>query len=100
MHSSFPIDFCCGLFADRPGTGAVGGEALQQHYNDAQELQRTGKLNEAAEQYRAFLADALGELAMGYGVAGTIRMRLRCSMKLWPWSPILLLCCLIMHERR
>ena len=48
--------------------GSVGSESLQQHYNDAQELQRTGKLNEAAEQYRAFLADALGELAMGYGL--------------------------------
>jgi tetratricopeptide (TPR) repeat protein len=41
---------------------------LQQHYNDAQQLQRVGKLNEAAEQYRAFLADALGELAVGYGI--------------------------------
>jgi len=43
---------------------------LQQHLADAQELQRAGKLNEAAGQYRAFLADALGELAMGYGLAG------------------------------
>ncbi len=42
--------------------------SLQQHYNDAQELQRTGRLNEAAQQYTAFLADALGELAMGYGL--------------------------------
>ena len=42
--------------------------SLQQHYNDAQALQRTGKLNEAAAQYRAFLADALGELAIGYGL--------------------------------
>ena len=41
-------------------------EPLQQHYNSAQELQRVGKLNDAAEQYRAFLADALGELAIGY----------------------------------
>ncbi len=41
--------------------------SLQQHYNDAQALQQTGKLSEAAEQYRAFLADALGELAIGYG---------------------------------
>jgi tetratricopeptide (TPR) repeat protein len=39
---------------------------LRQHYNDAQELQRTGKLGEAVEHYRAFLADALGELAIGY----------------------------------
>jgi tetratricopeptide (TPR) repeat protein len=43
-----------------------GSGALQQHYNDAQKLQQMGKLTEAAEQYRAFLADALGELAIGY----------------------------------
>jgi tetratricopeptide (TPR) repeat protein len=49
--------------------GSVGGDPLGQHYNDAQKLQRTGKLNEAAEQYRAFLAAALGKLAIGYGVA-------------------------------
>src|SRR5258708_10150393 len=47
---------------------ATGSESLRQHYNDAQALQRMGKLSEAAEQYRAFLADALGELAMGYGL--------------------------------
>ena len=41
---------------------------LQQHYNEAQTLQQTGKLTEAAEQYRAFLADALGELAIGYAL--------------------------------
>jgi len=55
----------CGQTGDN---GALGGGSLQQHYNDAQELQQTGKLSEAAEQYRAFLADALGELAMGYGL--------------------------------
>jgi tetratricopeptide (TPR) repeat protein len=43
-----------------------GSGALQQHYNDAQKLQQMGKLTEAAVQYRAFLADALGELAIGY----------------------------------
>ena len=55
----------CGQAADR---GADGSGSLQQHYTDAQELQRTGKLSEAAEQYRAFLADALGELASGYAL--------------------------------
>jgi tetratricopeptide (TPR) repeat protein len=48
------------------GTG--GSESLRQHYDHAQELQQAGKLSEAAEQYRAFLADALGELANGYGL--------------------------------
>jgi tetratricopeptide (TPR) repeat protein len=50
------------------GNKAAGSSSLRQHYNDAQELQRTGRLSEAAEQYRAFLADALGGLAMGYGL--------------------------------
>jgi tetratricopeptide (TPR) repeat protein len=51
------------------GTMETAGGSMQQHYNDAQELQRSGKLNDAAEQYHAFLADAFGKLAMGYGVA-------------------------------
>ena len=61
---------CAVVLPAQTGTkGAVSEQPLQRHYNDAQELQRTGRLNEAAEQYRAFLADALGELAMGYGLA-------------------------------
>jgi tetratricopeptide (TPR) repeat protein len=39
---------------------------LRQHYDDAQKLQQMGNLSEAAQHYRAFLADALGELAIGY----------------------------------
>lgn len=46
--------------------GSAREQGLGQHYNSAQELQRLGKLNEAAEQYHAFLADALGELAIEY----------------------------------
>jgi tetratricopeptide (TPR) repeat protein len=47
---------------------SFGGGSLGQHYYDAQKLQQAGKLSEAAEQYHAFLADALGELAMGYSL--------------------------------
>ena len=55
---------------DRPRTpDRIGGAPLTQRYNDAHKLQLTGKINEAVEQYRAFLADALGELAIGYGLA-------------------------------
>jgi tetratricopeptide (TPR) repeat protein len=50
-------------------TEAVGSGSLRQHFNDAQALQQVGKLSEAAEQYRAFLAQALGELAIGYSLA-------------------------------
>ena len=56
----------CGQTANH---GSPNGQGLGQHYDKAQESQRIGKLNEAAEQYRAFLADALGELAIGYGLA-------------------------------
>jgi tetratricopeptide (TPR) repeat protein len=48
--------------------GAVGSGSLRQHYNDAAAFQQTGKLSDAAEQYRAFLADALGQLAMEYSL--------------------------------
>ncbi len=48
----------------------VSERPLQQLYNDAQKLQGSGRLDEAAEQYRAFLAYALGELALGYSLAG------------------------------
>jgi tetratricopeptide (TPR) repeat protein len=56
------------IFGQTRNNGADGSGSLRRHYNAAQELQRTGKLSEAAEQYRAFLADALGELAAGYGL--------------------------------
>jgi tetratricopeptide (TPR) repeat protein len=54
------------LYAQTGDHRDAGGGSLQQHYNNALQLQQTGKLNEAAAQYRAFLADALGELAIGY----------------------------------
>jgi tetratricopeptide (TPR) repeat protein len=44
-------------------------DPLRLHYDRAEDLQRAGKLNEAAGEYQEFLADALGELAMGYGLA-------------------------------
>jgi tetratricopeptide (TPR) repeat protein len=37
---------------------------LQQHYDAAQSYQSAGILTEAARQYRIFIADALGELAI------------------------------------
>ena len=66
----FTVDLCCDpLRTDREcRIEPVAAARCSQHYNDAQELQQTGKLNEAAQQYRAFLADALGELAIGYGL--------------------------------
>jgi tetratricopeptide (TPR) repeat protein len=37
---------------------------LKRHYDEAQQLQSAGKLAEAAHQYRIFIADALGEMAL------------------------------------
>lgn len=48
---------------------SVDGRDLSREYNHAQELQQAGKLREAAQQYRAFLAGALEELATGYAEA-------------------------------
>jgi tetratricopeptide (TPR) repeat protein len=55
-----------------PQTASRGSahSALQEQYDSAQHLQQTGNLDEAAAQYRAFLADAVGELAIGRTQAG------------------------------
>jgi tetratricopeptide (TPR) repeat protein len=65
---AFTLISAAALPAQTGNKAAAGERSLQQHYIEAQELQRAGKLNEAAEQYRAFLADALTELAMGYSL--------------------------------
>ena len=49
------------------GGGASGTVSLQQELNEAQELQRQGRLDDAAARYRIFIAEAVGQLAMGYG---------------------------------
>jgi tetratricopeptide (TPR) repeat protein len=67
---------------------------LQQHYNQAQQLQRANRLDEAADQYRAFLADVLGQLAMEYGAARDYRHAAPLfdeALALQPDSPSLLL---------
>jgi len=56
------------LFAQSTGVGSPNRQTLQRQYDDAQELQRVGKLTEAAGHYRAFLAEALGGLAIEYAM--------------------------------
>lgn len=58
------------LWGQAGDTSTGGSGSLQQHYDQAQELHRAGNLSDAAEQYHAFIADGLGELAMGYSLAG------------------------------
>lgn len=56
------------LFGQTAGLRSDGRETLQKQFDQAQEFQRAGKLTEAAGQYRVFLGDALGELALGYAL--------------------------------
>jgi tetratricopeptide (TPR) repeat protein len=81
----------CGQTANK---GAGGSGSLRQHYDDAQELQRAGKLNEASQQYRAFLADAVGQLAIGYSLVQDYSRAAPLfdeALTLEPGSPSLLL---------
>ena len=57
-----------GFAAGQTAQASSPRASLQQEYDNAQALQRAGKLNEAAQEYRIFVADAVGELAMGYAV--------------------------------
>lgn len=56
------------------GSGWAQSEArpseLGQHYKAAESFQQKGDLASAAQEYRQFLADALGELAAGQALAG------------------------------
>ncbi len=66
------------LFAEVGLQGQATGkrpaaDALGRHYDRAEKLQQAGKLIDAAAEYRAFLAGAIGELAMGYGLARDYR---------------------------
>lgn len=54
----------------RPQQAPEDGVPLQSLYNGALNFQKAGDLNQAAEQYRQFLATALDELANGHSWAG------------------------------
>lgn len=43
---------------------------LQRHYDAAQRFQQSGDMQRAATEYRAFIAEAVGQLATGYAGAG------------------------------
>jgi tetratricopeptide (TPR) repeat protein len=82
------------LYGQTRDNGSAGDGSLRQHYNDAQKLQQMGKLSEAAGEYRAFLADALGELAAGYALVPDYALAAPLfdeALTLEPDSPSLLL---------
>jgi tetratricopeptide (TPR) repeat protein len=51
-------------------TAAQSQSVLQRRYDAAQKFQAAHDLDHAAQQYRIFIADALGELALGRAHAG------------------------------
>lgn len=54
----------------QPPVTKKGESVLQQRYDAAQKYQAAHDLDHAAQQYRIFIADAVGELALGRAHAG------------------------------
>ncbi len=92
---------CRSQAADPAHGTAAGGPSvdsseslLKQHYDAAQHLQEAGDLEQAARQYRVFIADAVGEIAIGrarlgeYDKAAT---HFDEALALAPNSPVLLI---------
>jgi tetratricopeptide (TPR) repeat protein len=70
------------------------GSGLQAQYDDAQHSQVSGNLDQAAGEYRAFLANAQGELAAEHAAAGDYAraaLLYKGAMALLPDSPAILL---------
>lgn len=55
---------CASMLYGQTKNSAPAKSVLQQHYDAAQSYQSAGNLAEAARQYRIFIADVLGELAI------------------------------------
>lgn len=82
------------LAAQRARPAHAPAPTLQKHYDAAQNFQRTGDLTAAAQEYRAFLADALGELALEYALVPDYTRAAPLfdeALALQPDSPTLLL---------
>ncbi len=63
--------FCAAALPQSGVHGAAQGNSIpRDHYTAALHFQKEGDLDKAAAQYRAFLADVLGELAVGQARIG------------------------------
>jgi tetratricopeptide (TPR) repeat protein len=62
----------CAIAASQTKVDGKGsrGSTLQEHYNAALGDQKAGKFDQAGREFRAFLADAIGELALGHAYQG------------------------------
>lgn len=70
-HAALLIALCAGcalpLQADGP---PPQGASLQEHYDAAEQLLKANQLDQAAAQFRSFLSEAIGELAVGQAHMG------------------------------
>ncbi len=66
--SSFLI--ICFAAAFSPAQTQHPESTLKQYYDAAQHFQQLGDMQQSAREYRAFLSEALGELAAGYALQG------------------------------
>jgi len=62
--ASIFVALCSSMLYGQTNSTAPAKSVLQRHYDAAQSYQSAGNLTEAARQYRIFIADALGELAI------------------------------------
>jgi tetratricopeptide (TPR) repeat protein len=61
---------CCVGLAQPQSSPAAGDSSLQGHYDAAVRFQKEGNLDQAAKEYKIFLATALGELANSQAQVG------------------------------
>jgi tetratricopeptide (TPR) repeat protein len=98
MRAAVKILFTTALLAlctgSVPRLSAYGAQAqeesLKQRYDDAERLLAANQLDQAADQFRAFVSEALGELAIGrthLGEYATAAPLFEEALKLAPDSP-------------
>jgi len=85
--------FCCTAVSRAQAENAIlSSSALQVHYEQARKYLTANNLEQAADEYRLFLADALGELAVGIAHAGQYKQAVPYfeeALTLAPDSPAL-----------
>jgi tetratricopeptide (TPR) repeat protein len=70
MLCVFAVPFFAAVVPAQRKDADAGSAALRQHMDAAHRAERAGNLDEAAEQYRAFLAQALDQLALEHAQLG------------------------------
>jgi tetratricopeptide (TPR) repeat protein len=87
------VALCCAAAAlPQASNTKLAGSPLQEHYDAALRLLKEGDLEKSATQYRAFLAEAQGELARDYAQLGNYARAASFfdeSLALEPDSPVL-----------